>query len=195
MGKSAREMNALLLEHGYLKGSPGDYSLTEKGKEYGSEDYHHRGVGGYSHYNRDWTTRTWDEGIVASLAADMVADHPTINASTDPVGESHQEDEPVVTSSPRAYRAKEPEVETERPTWIPVALAGGAVVALVGGVVVATNPRVHRWIGENITPRARKVWRTLTDRGSVVATADDDEDAPSDVVELPEATVKNEVSE
>ena len=29
----------------------------------------------------------WDEGIVAALAADMVADHPVINASTEPVGE------------------------------------------------------------------------------------------------------------
>ncbi len=44
-------MNALLHEYGYLEGSPGDYSLTEKGKEYGSEQYQHRGNGGYAHYN------------------------------------------------------------------------------------------------------------------------------------------------
>lgn len=60
-GKSAREMNALLKEHGYLDGQPGAYELTEKGSRYARERYEHRGVGGYAHYNRDWTTRSWNE--------------------------------------------------------------------------------------------------------------------------------------
>lgn len=188
IGKTAREMNALLQEHGYLEGSPGDYSLTEKGKKYGSEEHHHRGVGGYSHYNPNWTTRTWDEGIVAALAADMVADHPVINASTEPVGEREQGEEIVVAPWPVAYGTEESEAEP--PTWVAVALLTGVVV-----VVVATNPRVHRWVGKNVTPRARKVWRTLTERGPVGAAADhdDDDNAPSDVVGPAEATTKDEI--
>jgi len=183
LGKTAAETNALLREHGYLEGSPGEYSLTDKGKEYGSEKYHHLGNGGYAHYNRDWTTRTWDERIVTALAADMTdrahrveaadRDHPATKASTEPVGESEQKD------------------EIERPAWVGVALAGGAAVALAGGVVVATNPRVHRWVGENVTPRAQKVWRTLTGRGPGEIAADHDGDAPSGVVELTEATAKD----
>ncbi|WP_143533460.1 hypothetical protein [Rhodococcus rhodochrous] len=172
LGKTAREMNALLHEYGYLEGSPGDYSLTEKGKEYGSEQYQHRGNGGYAHYNADWTTRTWDERIVSVLAADMAADPPAVKASTgqELVSEDEQKDDP------------------KRPAWA-VALVGGAAVALVGGIVVATNPGVRHWVGENVTPRAQKAWHTLTRRGLVEPAPD--HDAPSDVVELAEATAKD----
>lgn len=183
MGKTARELNALLRDHGYLDGSPGDYSLTEKGKAFGTEQYHHRGTGGYRHYNRDWTTRTWDDGIVSALAADMAADRPAPTASTEPVGEVKQKDEPAQND------------DRERPAWATAALVGGAVVALVGGVVVATNPRVHRWVGENVTPRAQKVWRTLTGRDPVETAADHDGEAPSDVIEPAEATAKGEICE
>lgn len=178
MGKTAREVNALLREYGYLEGSPNDYSLTEKGKQYGSEQYHHRGTGGYAFYNPEWTTRTWDERIVSALADDMAAGPSAVKASTEPEpgGEVKSEDDP------------------KRPPWAAVALVGGAAVALVGGVVVATNPRVHRWVGENVTPRAQKAWRTLTGRGPVGEGADHD-DALSGVVDPAEAPAKGAISE
>jgi hypothetical protein len=66
-GLTAQEMNFLLKEEGFLKGKPGAYNVTEKGRAYAEEQYHHRGPGGYSWYNRDWDTRTWDDGITAEL--------------------------------------------------------------------------------------------------------------------------------
>jgi hypothetical protein len=53
-GRTAREMNELLREHGYLYGNPGAYGLTEKGQQFADEQYHSRGTGGYAHYNRSW---------------------------------------------------------------------------------------------------------------------------------------------
>lgn len=45
-GKSASEMNKLLMQFGYISGEPGDYELTTKGRRYGQEQYNHRGTGG-----------------------------------------------------------------------------------------------------------------------------------------------------
>jgi len=67
IGLSAKEMNCLLQNEGYLEGVPGNYSVTEKGTAYAEEEDHHRGTGGYSWYNRYWTTRTWDESILNEL--------------------------------------------------------------------------------------------------------------------------------
>lgn len=78
MGKSARvlgqdygltsqEMNFVLKEEGFLDGEPGNYFVTEKGKKYAEEQDHSRGTGGYSWYNRAWTTRTWDDGVSDEL--------------------------------------------------------------------------------------------------------------------------------
>ena len=60
-------MNLVLVKLGYLVGKPGDYSLTEKAQEYAVEKYFHRGTGGYSCYNRYWTTRTYDDSMTAVL--------------------------------------------------------------------------------------------------------------------------------
>ncbi len=66
-GLTAQEMNFVLKEGGYLVGEPGNYFVTEKGEKYAEEQDHHRGTGGYAHYNRYWTTRTWDDGIADEL--------------------------------------------------------------------------------------------------------------------------------
>jgi hypothetical protein len=66
-GLTAQEMNFVLKEEGYLDGEPGNYLVTEKGEKYAKEQYHHRGTGGYAHYNRSWNTRTWDDGIADEL--------------------------------------------------------------------------------------------------------------------------------
>jgi hypothetical protein len=66
-GLTAVEMNFLLKEEGFLEGEPGAYSLTDKGREYADEQDHHRGPGGYSWYNRDWQTRTWNPAITDEL--------------------------------------------------------------------------------------------------------------------------------
>lgn len=66
-GLTAQEMNFVLKEEGFLNGEPGNYTVTEKGEKYAAEQDHSRGTGGYSWYNRAWTTRTWDDGITDEL--------------------------------------------------------------------------------------------------------------------------------
>jgi hypothetical protein len=66
-GLNAQEMNFVLKEEGFLDGEPGNYTVTEKGEKYAEEQYHSRGTGGYSWYNKSWTTRTWDDKITDEL--------------------------------------------------------------------------------------------------------------------------------
>ncbi len=66
-GLTAQELNFVLKEEGFLDGEPGNYTVTEKGEKYAEEQDHHRGTGGYAHYNRYWTIRTWDDGITDEL--------------------------------------------------------------------------------------------------------------------------------
>lgn len=66
-GLTAQEMNRVLVKQGFLQGTPGDYSLTQKGLQYAEEKNFHRGTGGYACYNRYWTTRTFDDSIKDDL--------------------------------------------------------------------------------------------------------------------------------
>ena len=66
-GVTSQVMNGILKELGYLEGDPGAYGVTEKGAKYAFEKDHHRGTGGYSWYNRDWTTRSWGDELVDEL--------------------------------------------------------------------------------------------------------------------------------
>lgn len=64
---TGEEMNRVLEKNGFLQGRPGDYSVTEKALPYVVEKEFHRGTGGYSSYNRYWTTRTYDDSIKEAL--------------------------------------------------------------------------------------------------------------------------------
>lgn len=73
-GLTAEEMNRVLVKQGFLQGTPGNYSLTQKALEYAVEKDFHRGTGGYACYNRYWTTRTFDDSIKEALnvSADLI---------------------------------------------------------------------------------------------------------------------------
>lgn len=171
IGKTAREMNALLLEHGYLDGTPGNYDLTDKGKQYGSETYHERGTGGSMMYNRSWNVRTWDESIAEALDADIAA----------AASEASPGDEPIEAIDAEDEHENQAEIETHSHSrsWSPVVL-GVAALVLVGGAVVATSPPVRRWADEKAKPRAKRAWRTLTRRGEVEAPSSDLDLAPNE---------------
>lgn len=62
-GLNAQEMNRVLKKFGFLEGTPGDYAPTEKAMPYVKTEHFHRGTGGYAHYNRYWSTRTFDDSI------------------------------------------------------------------------------------------------------------------------------------
>lgn len=66
-GVNGEEMNRILVKQGFLTGQPGNYSVTEKALEYAIEKDFHKGTGGYSQYNRYWTTRTFDDSIKKAL--------------------------------------------------------------------------------------------------------------------------------
>lgn len=73
-GLTAEEMNRVLVKLGFLEGVPGDYNLTEKAIQYALEQDYHRGTGGYSCYNRYWTTRTFDDSIkqVLDVSSELI---------------------------------------------------------------------------------------------------------------------------
>lgn len=75
-GLTAEEMNRVLAKLGFLKGSPGDYSLTEKAMQYAVEKDFHRGNGGYACYNRYWTTRSFDDSIkqVLDVSRELISE-------------------------------------------------------------------------------------------------------------------------
>jgi hypothetical protein len=55
-------MNSVLKEDGFLDIEPGNNAVSEKGETFAIEN-HQRGTGGYSCYNRYWSTRNWDDEI------------------------------------------------------------------------------------------------------------------------------------
>lgn len=67
LGLTAQEMNVMLENEGYLSGTPGNYAVTDKGGPYAREQDFHSGPGGYPCYNRDWSTRTWDDAILEQM--------------------------------------------------------------------------------------------------------------------------------
>ncbi len=68
IGKTANEVNRLLKDEGFLEGEPGNYELTEKGKQYGEERYKDNGYGGYA--ERHWDFIMWDEEIIYEISDD-----------------------------------------------------------------------------------------------------------------------------
>lgn len=57
---TAEEMNRVLAKLGFLKGEPGDYSITEKGAKYIVEKVN-------SSYGKAWLERSIDESIKGAL--------------------------------------------------------------------------------------------------------------------------------
>jgi hypothetical protein len=66
LGKTAIEVNKLLKENGFLEGEPGEYELTEKGKQYGEEIFEDNGYGGVA--NRHWDYKVWDEEVINEIS-------------------------------------------------------------------------------------------------------------------------------
>jgi len=62
-GLTGQEMNRVLQKLGYLSKVSDGYDITDKAIDYVVEKCHHRGPGGYSRYNVDWVTRTFDDSI------------------------------------------------------------------------------------------------------------------------------------
>ncbi len=157
-GLTAQKMNALLKEHGYLYGEPGAYGLTEKGAQYGQQQYHENGYGGYAY--RGWETTTWDDSVVDALKADMAtaelaADEPTSPVSQEPEPTPQFEDEFENSGYEGVYDTDDdglPYIDTK------TALIAGGVI-LGGFLTVRYGPTL--W-NNKIKPAAKKLKAKLT---------------------------------
>lgn len=69
IGMTAEEFNTLLQDQGFLEGTPGNYSLTDKGKEYGEEKIvrQYPASKDQSRYNPSWNLRSFKESLLDSL--------------------------------------------------------------------------------------------------------------------------------
>lgn len=65
IGATAQEVNGLLKDQGFLYGEPGAYGLTPKGKEFGVQQVHDNGYGGFAH--RSWETTHFAPDITGVL--------------------------------------------------------------------------------------------------------------------------------
>ncbi|GAA3152612.1 hypothetical protein GCM10010521_45410 [Streptomyces rameus] len=156
IGKTGREMNALLRSYGYLTGEPGAYSLTDKGQKYGTQEDHSRGNARSLHYYRQWTTTTWSDETLPALLNDMA------NAPTPPEpAESFPDDDVSVAEA-------EPVGATDRgasgSTGTPVDLG---VVAIAAALLVGAKaaqiaaPHARRWWSETAVPATSRVLKRL----------------------------------
>ncbi|MFD8538986.1 VOC family protein [Streptomyces rubrogriseus] len=158
-GRTARDMNALLKEYGYLDGSPGAYGLTEKGQQYAKEQYHSRGTGGYAQYNPSWETRTWSEETVAALRADMEANPGGCDDAGSPAEEDALfEPEPIVDHS-GSGGDDDPQL-----SWKELTIGGAVVVAIL------VAPHAKPFWNSKVKPVAKKMRDKLTKQESTEAT-------------------------
>lgn len=164
---TAQEMNHLLKEEGFLSGEPGDYSPTEKAKEYLKEDHYHRGTGGYSHYNRYWTERNWDESIMDNIEIDADRKREireAVSLERKVRKEARQKEE---REKERHYYERENEQaisvesrdEEDKGSVLPVVLLVAAVAAGYG--IHKVSPYVKKWWNETAFPKMKETWGSI----------------------------------
>ncbi|QZY19318.1 hypothetical protein [Streptomyces decoyicus] len=158
-GRTAREMNALLKEHGYLDGNPGAYGLTEKGQQYAEEQYHSRGTGGYAQYNPSWETRTWSDETAAALKADM-----QVNPGGFDLGSSSAKEEDHFGCEPFVDCSSSGDDDSPAPSWKELAIGG----AVVGALLIA--PHAKPLWNNKVKPAAKKLRDRLAKQESAEST-------------------------
>lgn len=70
-GRTAQEMNKLLLAHGFLEGGPGAYRPTTLGEQFAKWVDKDNGYGGFA--AQAWSFLSWDDRLVDALKASMEA--------------------------------------------------------------------------------------------------------------------------
>ncbi len=181
LGLNSQEMNQLLKEQRFLEGDPGAYVVTDKGAQFAKETDFHRGTGGYSRYNANWTQRTWDESI-----KDVLDTSPeSRQAARDAVAEARR----VKWDAIKAERAEagaafrdsrldlfpieKPDLAIQDSNDSENGLNGLAVVGIVaGGAVLLTGigygiykaaPHVKNWWNAKVVPFFSKDKEDKTD--------------------------------
>ncbi|MDR6574771.1 hypothetical protein J2X60_003437 [Curtobacterium sp. 320] len=153
-GLSAQEMNFILKEEGFLYGEPSAYGVTEKGAEFASEEDHHRGTGGYSHYNRYWTTRKWDERI----ADELVIDDERKRELRDAIATSKRAANELDDNEPEPSDEHTPSAGSDDDRNRALILAVGALLVAAAAIgVVTAAPRIRQWWVGTACPGLRRL--------------------------------------
>ncbi|WP_027628555.1 hypothetical protein [Ruminiclostridium cellobioparum] len=158
-GLTAQEMNFVLKEEGYLNGESGDYTVTEKGEKYAEERDYHRGTGGYAHYNRYWTTRTWNDEIqdeiditeerIREIRQAIALAKQKVNA---------QEEEYTAVE----YYENSNENTSESNTDVFVIAVSTLLTAAATYGIYKTAPHIKRWWSDTAVPGLKKAKNKLT---------------------------------
>jgi hypothetical protein len=173
-GMSSTEVNALLEEEGFLSGEPGNYEVTEKGREYVNEKDYHRGTGGYSQYNRYWTTRSWDPRILDEIGevsperkrelSEKVTRHREEalrrNYGIDEIVASNEDDVEMYKNDTDGYDNENVSFNSNvfaRNSIIFLAIAGCVFIIYKG--VVYIKPHAKKWWKQDALPRINEVKR------------------------------------
>lgn len=160
-GLTAEEMNRVLVKQGFLQGTPGDYSITQKALQYAVEKDFHRGTGGYACYNRYWTTRTFDDSIKEALdvsadlinevrneiATDRAARYAAQAAARAQANADFLAKQATEKAAQEAAMVAALEAEKFRVMWNKAGKIGFAVsgVILVGYGIYKAAPKVKTW--------------------------------------------------
>jgi hypothetical protein len=160
-GLTAQEMNFVLKEEGFLDGEPGNYTVTENGEKYAEEQDHSRGTGGYSWYNRAWTTRTWDDGIADEL--DITEDRKkeirqAISIAKQKTNESEDEGLAIECNS---YSNEAADTTDANNDALVEAVSALLVAVSAYGIYKAT-PYIKRWWSDKAVPSLKKMKNKVT---------------------------------
>ena len=170
---SGEEMNLVLAKLGYLVGTPGDYNLTEKAREYAVEKHFHRGTGGYSCYNRYWTTRTYDDSItdVLDISPNLIkevrdelskvraARYAELVAARVKVKTEYLEKQAAQKFAGELAEKAAIETEERVTKWKKAGTIGLVVVGciVIGYGIYKTTPRIKKWWKERKQPPQERI--------------------------------------
>lgn len=153
-GLTGEEMNRLLFKQGILTGEPGSYDLTSKGLQYAVSKDFHRGTGGYSHYNRYWTTRTYDESIknILNFSSEVIAEVKKEVADARTLRYASQKAARAKEAAKKVEKIAEEEVTKQAFKRIARYKRIGKVGLVISGTVV-TGYCIYK-----VTPKVKKWW-------------------------------------
>lgn len=164
-GLTAEEMNRVLVKQGFLQGTPGDYSVTQKALQYVVEKDFHRGTGGYACYNRYWTTRTFDDSIKEALdvsaelinevRGEIAADRAARYAAQAAARAQANADFLSKQAAEKAAQEAAERSALEAEEFIAKMKKAGKISLIVGGVIIVgygiykVTPKVKAWWAEH----------------------------------------------
>ena len=145
LGLNSQETNILLRDEGYQKGEPGDWTLTEKGREHATQQ--HWGVSSSMHAG--YLTTRWDDEVLEDIG------------TVSPERKQQIDDEISARRAEQLRQRKERQAELENRSDEDAidSKAVGVVAAVVaGGILVAkgakwAKPRVEKWWEETAHPK------------------------------------------